>query len=249
MPVTTTQRCHFVVRFLLSYTGTSYLCQRKVESDDWKAMCAMSRLLEGYVEIWSIVSDTESIHHVMWSFLAKIWPKNPQKHHITWRPWAFKTSTVGITWCDNFWPNLRLEVEEGFRIRWRMLAAHRMRYRKHAMCIAGAWVAVITDVLRYVTWRKIKTREQTIQALSSLESQLLQPLLATCPVSHESWGVTSMPCLSIFASIAQQALEHQNRHQWEFPQRRGGFLYRKMANVPFAKGGRGAGGGEGDTTG
>ena len=30
----------------------------------------------------------------------------------------------GITWCDNFWPNLRLEVAEGLHIGWRMLAAH-----------------------------------------------------------------------------------------------------------------------------
>ena len=70
------------------------------------------------------VSSAGSIHHVMWSFPAKIWAKNAQNHHITWRPWAFKTCTFGITWCDNFWPNLRLKVAEGFHMRWRILAAH-----------------------------------------------------------------------------------------------------------------------------
>ena len=64
-----------------------------------------------------------SIHHVMWSFLAKIWQKKAKIYHITWRPWALKTSTFGIMWCDNFWPNLRLEGAEGFHIRWRMLTA------------------------------------------------------------------------------------------------------------------------------
>ena len=64
-----------------------------------------------------------SIHHVMWSFPAKIWPKNAENDHITWRPWAFKTSTFGITWCDNFWPNLRFKSRNVFHIRWRMLAA------------------------------------------------------------------------------------------------------------------------------
>ena len=64
-----------------------------------------------------------SIHHVMWSFLAKMWPKNAKNYHITWCPWAFKASTFSITWCDPFWPNLRFEIAEGFRIRWRMLAA------------------------------------------------------------------------------------------------------------------------------
>ena len=46
----------------------------------------------------------------------------------TW--WEFRPqkifsppSTFGITWCHHFWPNLRLEVAEGFHIRWRMLAA------------------------------------------------------------------------------------------------------------------------------
>ena len=59
----------------------------------------------------------------MWSFPAKIWPKYAKHYHITWRLWAFKTSTFGITWCDHFWPNLRLEVAEVFHIRWRMLVA------------------------------------------------------------------------------------------------------------------------------
>ena len=40
--------------------------------------------------------------------------KNTKFYHITWRPWVFKTSTFDITWCDNFAPNLRLEVAEGF---------------------------------------------------------------------------------------------------------------------------------------
>ena len=47
--------------------------------------------------------------------------------HLTpsqWRPWAYKISTFGITWCDHFWPNLRLEAVEGFHIKWWMLAAH-----------------------------------------------------------------------------------------------------------------------------
>ena len=43
-----------------------------------------------------------SIHHVMWSFLAKIWPKNAKNYLSTWRPRTFKTSTLGITWCENF---------------------------------------------------------------------------------------------------------------------------------------------------
>ena len=58
----------------------------------------------------------------MLAFLVKIWPKNAKNYLSRWRPWAFKTSTFGITWCDNFWPNLRLKVAEGFHIRWRMLA-------------------------------------------------------------------------------------------------------------------------------
>ena len=45
-----------------------------------------------------------------------------QKYHITSHPWTFKTSTSGITCCDNFQPTLRLEVAAGFHIRWRMLA-------------------------------------------------------------------------------------------------------------------------------
>ena len=49
--------------------------------------------------------------------------KKCQNYHITWRPWTFKTSTFGVTWCDNFWPNLLIEVAESFHIRWRMLAA------------------------------------------------------------------------------------------------------------------------------
>ena len=49
--------------------------------------------------------------------------KNAKNDHITCRSWAFKTGTFGITWCDNFWPNTRLEVAEGFQIRRRMLAA------------------------------------------------------------------------------------------------------------------------------
>ena len=51
-----------------------------------------------------------SIHHLIWCFPAKSWQKK-----ITCR-WAFKTSTFGIMWCDNFWPNLRLEVAEGFTL-------------------------------------------------------------------------------------------------------------------------------------
>ena len=51
--------------------------------------------------------------------------KKAKLYNITWRPWACKTSTFGITWCDNFWPNKRLEVAEGFHIRWRMLAAQK----------------------------------------------------------------------------------------------------------------------------
>ena len=60
----------------------------------------------------------------MWSFLAKIGQKKAKFDLTTRRPWAFKTSTFGITWCDNLWPNLRRKVAEGFHIRWRMLAAH-----------------------------------------------------------------------------------------------------------------------------
>ena len=45
---------------------------------------------------------------IMWSFPTKIWQKNTSIDHITWCPSAFKTSTFGITWYDNFWPNLRL---------------------------------------------------------------------------------------------------------------------------------------------
>ena len=60
----------------------------------------------------------------MWSFLAKTWQKNAPNYHFTWRPWAFKTSTFGITWCDHFWPKVQLKVAEGFHIWWRMLAAY-----------------------------------------------------------------------------------------------------------------------------
>ena len=75
----------------------------------------------------STLESAGSIHHVMWFFPYKSWPKNTKTYHITWRPWAFKTNTLGITWCHNFWPNLRLEVGEGFHIRWRMLAARRSK--------------------------------------------------------------------------------------------------------------------------
>ena len=57
--------------------------------------------------------QARSIHQVMWSFPAKIWPKNAKNYLSTWRPRTFKTSTFGITWCDNFWPNLWLEVAKG----------------------------------------------------------------------------------------------------------------------------------------
>ena len=50
-------------------------------------------------------------------------PQNAKNDHITWRSWAFKTSTFGITWCFFFLPSSRLEVADGFHIRWRMLAA------------------------------------------------------------------------------------------------------------------------------
>ena len=60
----------------------------------------------------------------MWSFPAKIWPKNAKNYLSTWRPRTFKTSTFGITWCEQFQPNLRLEFAKSFHIRWRMLAAH-----------------------------------------------------------------------------------------------------------------------------
>ena len=51
----------------------------------------------------------------------------PQKHQIIshhMTSLSLSKSTFGITWCDNLWPNLRLEVAEGFHIRWRMSAAH-----------------------------------------------------------------------------------------------------------------------------
>ena len=74
--------------------------------------------------VLAAVLSAGSIHHVMWSFLANIWPKNAQIYFSVWRPRTFKTSTFGITWCDNFQPNLRLEFAKSFHIRWRMLAAH-----------------------------------------------------------------------------------------------------------------------------
>ena len=42
--------------------------------------------------------------------LAKKKPKIITSHDVLG---TFKTSTFGITCCDNFWPNLRLEVAEG----------------------------------------------------------------------------------------------------------------------------------------
>ena len=64
----------------------------------------------------------------MWSFPAKIGPKNAK---------AFKTSTFGITWCDNFWPKVWLEVAEGFHIRWRMLAAHKSDKKCYFLVMLG----------------------------------------------------------------------------------------------------------------
>ena len=68
---------------------------------------------------------------------AKIWPEKNKICHIQWRPPALKTSTFGITWCDDFWPNLRLEVSEGFHIRWWMLAAQcrRLRDLRNTTCL------------------------------------------------------------------------------------------------------------------
>ena len=52
---------------------------------------------------------------------------------------ASKASTFGITWCDHSWPNLRIEVAEGFHIRWRMLAA-----QCPLPCRGFLWVLVLT---------------------------------------------------------------------------------------------------------
>ena len=65
------------------------------------------------------------IHHVMWSFSAKFWPKNGRNYFCTWRLGAFKTSTFGITWCDNFQPIFGSNSQRIFHIRWRMQAAQK----------------------------------------------------------------------------------------------------------------------------
>ena len=48
-----------------------------------------------------------SIHHVMWYFPAKSWPKHAKHDHITWRPWAFKASILWhkIITSENFFRN------------------------------------------------------------------------------------------------------------------------------------------------
>ena len=69
----------------------------------------------------------------------KNWLKHAKNYHITWCPWAFKTRTFGITWCDNFWPNFGLKVAEDFHIRWRTLAAHR------SLFLRKFWLEIQTE--------------------------------------------------------------------------------------------------------
>ena len=113
-------------RFALRIAGPSKLDKWELQIPCcWQALGLMTgSLLETLCAPPPSLYSAECIHHVMWSFPAKIWPQKALIDHITWRPWAFKTSTFGITWCDNFWPNVWLKVAEGFHIRWRMLAAH-----------------------------------------------------------------------------------------------------------------------------
>ena len=42
------------------------------------------RILESWH--WDRLKSAGSIHHVMWSFPAKIWPNIAKTYHITWRP-------------------------------------------------------------------------------------------------------------------------------------------------------------------
>ena len=55
--------------------------------------------IAGHAQKWptiaaKIITSAGSIHHVMWCFLAKIWPKNAKIYLSTWRPRTFKTSTL-----------------------------------------------------------------------------------------------------------------------------------------------------------
>ena len=43
---------------------------------------------------YRVLLSAGSIHQVMWSFLAKLWPKNAKIYLSTWRPRTFKTSTL-----------------------------------------------------------------------------------------------------------------------------------------------------------
>ena len=60
--------------------------------------------------------SARSILHVMWYFPAKIWQTNANIYHITGRPWAFKTSAFGITWCDNSGQNCGSKLQRGFTL-------------------------------------------------------------------------------------------------------------------------------------
>ena len=60
-----------------------------------------------------IISSTHPSRDV--NFFGQILAKQKARNYFcTWRLGAFKTSTFGITWCDDFKPNLRFEVSELF---------------------------------------------------------------------------------------------------------------------------------------
>ena len=59
-----------------------------------------------------VCQQEASITWCRWCNLFR--PRLHRNYRITWRFGAFKTSTLGIKWCDNLLPNLQFEVAEGF---------------------------------------------------------------------------------------------------------------------------------------
>ena len=95
-----------VVR-LLEFYCTSYCTT-------WFAY-PLTKELTGEQNTKSEQSSPGSIHHVMWSFLLNFGQTcQTLSHHTT--SLSLQKSTFGITWCDNFWPNMWLEAAGVFTL-------------------------------------------------------------------------------------------------------------------------------------
>ena len=136
-------------------------------------------------------------------------------------PWAFKTSTFGITWCDNLWPNLPLEVAERFHIRWRMRAAQiRARQRSgegvvrrngcpKGVFLESPFLLCPLEVCSENTWKVLKTlrgqrRNRTLQ-----KHPFGQPFLRTTP-SPLLWHT---PKRALFTALFVVSKRPETPHQ------------------------------------